>query len=101
MKLDQLRFIFKGFLILSIFLCFLCFFSFIIFDRGLFFDGSHILFLITSYEDFNFYEISRKIFHFFQQLPVWLFINGTDSSSLTTFNKNILFWLDLDSYTLS
>ena len=73
---------YQVFLTLSILMISLCLLSFIYFDIGLFFDGSHFLFVFLQDESFGFFEKSRKTFQFFQQFPVWLFLHGTDSSSL-------------------
>ena len=70
------------FLILSLFMASLCLISFVYFNLGLFYDGPNFLYYILQDETFNFFEVSRKTFHFFQQFPVWLFLHATDSSSL-------------------
>ena len=88
------------FFILSVFMVFLSLFSFIFLDMGLIYDGSQVLFKIILSEEFHFYEIARRSFHFFSQLPVWLFLNGTDFNSLSLLIKTYSFgliWIHLFS----
>lgn len=53
-------------------------------SRGLDYDGSHNLFYMIAEEAIYNIELSRKFFDFFYQLPAYLFIKLSSSSSLST-----------------
>ena len=91
---------FQIFLTAGVLMILLCFVSFVFFDSGLSYDGSFKSLLIIYYEDFSFYEVSRQSFQFLQQLPVWVFLHGTDSNSLSSSIKLFSFgliWIHIPS----
>ena len=69
-------------------------------SRGLDHDGSYNLLYMTVFNGFYNVELSRKFFDVFYQLPVWLFIKFSPSSSLsllTVLHSFGLIWIHIIS----